>query len=98
MKRAAKKMSALVAVLLIAAFTLCALFIAAESAHDCCGSKCSICTSIESCLNVLTAQSFKALSCAAAQLARFAAVLVLGTVICRVFATSLVTLKIKLSY
>lgn len=97
MKRTAKKISAAVALLLIAAFALCAVFVVAEADHTCTDTGCSICAGIASCLNVLSTEACKAGASAGAQLAAFAAVLVLGAVAGRAFSTSLVTLKIKLS-
>ena len=48
-----KRIRSAVAALLVGVLLLCALFIAAEGHHDCCGHECAVCACIRQCERVL---------------------------------------------
>ena len=74
-----------------------ALFIAAESDHDCVGENCPICCQINACQNIL--KSLSSAVCAAVFAAALTYILLRSVSACEAAAPSytLVSLKVKLS-
>lgn len=93
-----KKIAAIllaVAVLLVVLYS--ALFIAAETNHDCTGENCPICYQINVCQNAL--KNLSSAVCTAILTAAFIHTLCKNILICRNFVQNytLVSLKVKLS-